>query len=101
MTSGYKVYWSDNAKLELLEVIKFLEIHWSEKALKKFFNELDNTILLISKNPELFQHSQSTHKMVRRAIILKHTKLYYKFESDEVTILSLFDGRQDPLKLKL
>jgi plasmid stabilization system protein ParE len=100
MKSGYNVLWTDHALSELKNTIEFLENKWTEKELKNFFQELEHTIEIISKNPDLFQVSEKK-KNIRRAIIAQYNTLYYQTKNDTVHILSLFSNRQDPNNLKI
>ncbi|WP_262707322.1 type II toxin-antitoxin system RelE/ParE family toxin [Flagellimonas marinaquae] len=89
-----------NAISELEGIVAYLEEHWTERELTNFSRELDHTVELISRNPELFQAS-SARKDIRRAVIAKYTNLYYRMGENTVVILSLFSNRQHPDKLKL
>lgn len=100
MANGHNVLWTDHALDELEEALEYLQKNWTERELKKFSRELDHTIELISKNPNLFQAS-NTKKGVRRAVILKYNKLYYRVNKNSVELLSLFATRKDPFKRKL
>ena len=100
MKSGYKIHWTDHAISELKDTIEHLEENWTERELTIFSQELDHTIELISKNPDLFQASKKT-KDIRRAVVLKYNKLYYRTKDNTVEILSFFSTRSDPKKLKL
>ncbi|TDN87665.1 hypothetical protein DET49_111113 [Salegentibacter sp. 24] len=73
MRNGYKILWTDHALSELKNTIQYLEENWSERELENFSQELDHTIELISKNPELFQVSKK--KNVRRAVVAKFNSL--------------------------
>lgn len=68
MKNGYKIIWTDHAISELREIIEHIEESWTERELQNFSKELDRTIELISKNPNLFQISKQK-KNVRRAVI--------------------------------
>lgn len=37
MKSGYKVFWTEHAKSELYETIKYLENKWTDRELRRFF----------------------------------------------------------------
>ena len=100
MKSGYDIDWSDEALNNLSQIIHYLETNWTEKELKKFFQRLDKVLLLISKNPQLFSLTNK-RKKVRRCIFSKQTSIYYKFEDEKIFLVTLFDNRQDPKKLKL
>jgi len=100
MKSGYKVLWTDHALSELKNTLEYLEENWTERELKNFSQELDHTIELISKNPELFQTSKKK-KNVRRAVVGRFNNLYYRLNKDSVEILSFFSNRQNPDKIKI
>ena len=100
MKSGYKILWTDHALSELKNTIEYLEENWTERELKNFSQELDHTIELISKNPELFQISKKK-KNVRRAVVARFNNLYYRLNEDSIEILSFFSNRQDPDKIKI
>ena len=100
MKNGYKVVWTNHALSELKATIKYLEENWTNTELTTFSKELDHTIELISKTPELFPISKQK-KDVRRAVVLKYNNLYYRTTTSTVEILSFFSNRQDPNKIKL
>ena len=100
MKSGYKILWTDHALSELENTIEYLEENWPERELKDFSQELDHTIELISKNPELFQVSKKK-KNVRRAVVAKFNNLYYRLNKDSIEIVSFFSNRQGPDKIKI
>jgi plasmid stabilization system protein ParE len=100
MKSGYKVLWTDHAISELKDTIEYLEENWTERELSNFSGELDHTVQLISKNPELFQVSKKK-KEVRKAVVARYNNLYYRTKNDTIEILSLFSNRQNPDKIKI
>ncbi len=100
MKTGYKIFWTDFALDELAQTIKYLQENWTEKEIKIFSTQLEETIVFISKNPNLFQ-SSDTKKDVRRAVVAKHNSLYYRLKNNDIEIISLFSHRQNPKKRKL
>ncbi|WZL88509.1 type II toxin-antitoxin system RelE/ParE family toxin [Salinimicrobium sp. 3283s] len=100
MKSGYSIQWTSHALSELAETIDYLQKNWTDRELKSFSQELDNTLQLISKNPELFPASKS-RKSIRRVVVAKYNSLYYRINKDSVEILSFFSNRQDPGKIKI
>ncbi|MCL9810117.1 type II toxin-antitoxin system RelE/ParE family toxin [Flavobacterium luminosum] len=100
MKNGYKILWTDFALKELESTIEYLEENWTEKELMNLATKLEETLSLISQNPDLFQKSELKDD-IRRAIILTHNSLYYRFYNDQVEILSFFSNRQNPKKRKL
>ena len=100
MKNGYKILWTDNALKELEKTIEYLEENWTDKELRNLAESLEETISLISQNPQIFQASEKK-KDIRRAVILSFNTLYYRVSEDKVEILSFFGNRQNPKKRKL
>ena len=100
MKSGYSLYWSAEALKNLRNIISYLGNNWSEKEVRNFFTKLDRRLNLINLNPRLFPETEFK-KNVRRSVLTKHIVIYYLFKRDVVKILTLFDTRQDPARLRL
>ena len=100
MKNGYKILWTDNALKELEKTIEYLEENWTEKELQNLAQSLEETISLISQNPQIFQASKKKED-IRRAVILSLNTLYYRVSEDKVEIVSFFGNRQNPKKRKL
>jgi plasmid stabilization system protein ParE len=100
MKSGYKIFWTNNALNELEKTIEYLRENWTAKDISNFALKLEDTIALISRNPNLFPKS-GIKRNVYRAIVAKHNTLFYRIEKDSVQILSLFSHRQSRKKIKL
>lgn len=98
MKSGYKILWTEHALNELSDTYEYLELHFSERELKKLSSELDRTLQLISQNPYLFPLSEL--KGVRRIVIKKYNTIYYLEKENCIEILSFFSNRQNPNKRK-
>jgi hypothetical protein len=54
MENGYKIFWTANALTELKIAFDYFEINWTQKSIIKLALEIEKTIFLISKNPNLF-----------------------------------------------
>ncbi len=100
MKSGFKILWTDFALTELEKTIDYLQENWTEKELGVLFLKLEETLSLISQNPNLFQVSDEK-KEIRRVVILKHNTLYYRCLKNQIEIISFFSNRQSPIKRKL
>jgi plasmid stabilization system protein ParE len=100
MQSGYKILWSDRAISDLKNILDYLEYEWTDKEIKNFLTRLDKRLGLIIINPKLFSKT-SKRKNVRRSVLTKHTVIYYTASNDLIKILTLFDPRKNPKKLKL
>jgi len=100
MRSGYKITWSGEALHNLSQIIAYLEANWTEKEIRKFAQKLEKSLHLISIFPEIYP-STSKRKRVRKCVLTKQTSLYYKVIRKEIFVVTVFDNRQDPNKLKV
>ena len=100
MKSGYKISWTDHALTELSETYEYLEENWTEGEMRNLSKEIEKTLILISKNPELFQKSKINSE-IRRAVIMKYNSMYYRKNNDVIEILSFFSNRKNWNRLKL
>lgn len=93
-----KIVFSPRSKFQLESLLNYLEIRFSVLTKKKFISKLDNAVIIIQKDPDTFPKSNS-NKIIRKCVISKQTTLYYKFNNQEIRLLSLFDTRQNPTKI--
>ncbi len=95
-----EIKFSKLSKTQLDSLLEYLEFKFSISTKKKFVLKFDEIILIILKDPDTFRKSD-TKKNIRKCVISKQTTLYYKFNNKEIRLLSLFDTRQNPIKIKL
>jgi plasmid stabilization system protein ParE len=100
MKSGLKIRWTDEATNNLKGIIEYLESNWTSKELTKFFIKLEKQIQLLSLFPEAYPLSPKCNN-VHRCVIMKNLTIYYTVENDHLILLSIFDTRQDPKKVKI
>ena len=100
MANGYKILWTDFALSELEKTIEYLEQNWTERELRNLAVEIEETLNLLSHNPNLFQKSD-IKKEIRRVVVAKHNTLYYRINNNAIEIISFFSNRQSPKKRKL
>lgn len=93
-----KIIFSSRSKFQLDSLLDYLEIRFSVSTKKKFVLKLDKVIVIIQKDPETFSKSNS-NKAIRKCVISKQTTLYYRYNNQEIRLLSLFDTRQNPTKI--
>lgn len=87
------------AQLRLNQLIEYLEIEWSEKVKQDFIKKLDKRIEHVQKRPHIFPKS-SIKSGLHKCVVSKQTTFYYLHSQTEITILTVFDTRQDPNKLR-
>ena len=97
MKNGYKIHWTVHALNDLQNTISYLEENFSDKEIRKLSAKIENTIELISINPNIFQMSDI--KGVYKVVVVKYNTLYYRIRGNSVEILSFFSNRQSPKKL--
>ena len=100
MKNGYKLLWTNHALKELEDTISYLEEKWTDKELQNLAIKMEETLLLISHNHNLFQVSE-VKKDIRRVVILTYNTLYYRVKNNQIEIISFFSNRQNPKKRKL
>jgi plasmid stabilization system protein ParE len=93
------IAFSANANKRLESLIDYLELEFSLKTKEKFILNFDKIIYLIQNSPETFPKS-TINGSLRRCVVSKQTTIYYKFNSKQIRILSIFDTRQNPLNIK-
>ena len=100
MTNGYKILWTDFSLKELKQTIEYLKENWTDRELQNLALKIEETLILLSQNPNLFQ-SSVIKKDIRSVIISKHNTLYYRVKNNSIEIISFFSNRQNPKKRKL
>jgi len=95
----YKLFWSDEAQDNLSGIISYLESEWSEKELVSFKEKLSRQLELIAKNPRIFPVSEVQPRL-RKAVLSKHTTIFYEVKGYEIHLAYLFSNRMDIKRLK-
>lgn len=93
------VVLSETAKTKLSHLLKYLEIEWSKKVKRDFIKKLDQSILKVSHYPESCPESTEV-KGLYKCVMTKQTSFFYRVSPIEIEIVTFFDTRQDPKKLK-
>ncbi|PTT78500.1 MULTISPECIES: type II toxin-antitoxin system RelE/ParE family toxin [unclassified Chryseobacterium] len=99
MENGYNILWTPNALEELEQTIEYLQLHFTDKEIKKLVQKIESLIEIISQNPFIFPISES--KNIHKLVILEFNSMYYRVNNGSVEILSFFSNRQSPQKRKI
>ncbi len=94
-----KIIFSKTSERQLEDLLQYLELKFSVATKKKFVMKFESYVNTIFINPETFSKSQIKHGL-RKCVISKQTTLYYRFNNKEIRLLSIFDTRQNPKKIK-
>jgi toxin YoeB len=90
----YKVEWSIEARLDLLDVLNFYIVRNKSAAYSKKLNsKINNSIKLISKHPLI--GIQSDIESVR-ALITGDYQIIYEILDNTILISMIWDCRRDP-----
>jgi len=98
MRNGYKIIWSERAINDLNLIVQYLNESWSEKEIKKFLANINQSLFHLQVFPEAFP-STPQKKNLRRYVISKRHTLYYLFEDNNIYLISIFDNRQKEFRL--
>ena len=90
---------SPQAKEDILLIITYLKANWGQKIIDEFFQKLEAFYYIISINPRLFGYYNKRLR-IRKYAISKHNIIYYRIKKNEIQIITVFDCRQNPAKLK-
>jgi plasmid stabilization system protein ParE len=94
-----KVIWSDDALNNLREIIDYLESRWTQREIGNFAKKLEKQLEIIKRLP--LSYPKSRKKNIRKAVMTKQTTVYYEISNDAIRIVTLFDNRKNPNKLKI
>lgn len=97
---SYKVIWTPRSEKNFADIVGYLEKEWDKPVMLAFFDRVDQLLKIISDNPELFPSIDKERK-IHKSILNRHITLYYKIKPTQIDLLTFWDNRQDPKKLKL
>lgn len=86
------------AEKKLDALLEYLLETWSQKVKKEFVKKLDRSIIIIQASPEIFPQSKK-QKGLHKCVVTKQTTIFYRFYSERINILTVFDTRQNPKQL--
>lgn len=94
-----KIKLSKRTSNKLAQLLQYLENEWSLKVKNDFIKKLDKSLLMIQENPDYFPKSDSI-KGLHRCVVTKQTTIFYRYDSEYVYVVALFDNRRNPSRLK-
>ena len=95
MKSGYReLIWSDDAIVQLQNLIKYLDLEWGQKVGNEFLHKMESWIEVIKEYPEVFPvNTKLKIKNIRRCVINKNVSLLYRLSTKRIIIYSIKDNR--------
>ncbi len=94
-----QIIWSEDAKLDYNENIKYLLEEWSEESASTFIDEVESVLELLKINPKLYP--KIDYKSIRRAVIRKQITLFYQDKGSMIYLVRFWNTYKDPHSLKL
>lgn len=94
-----KILLSKRASNQLEKLLEYLELEWSPKVKDNFITKLDKSLIQILKFPESCPKTDFV-KGLHMFVVTKQTSLFYSFDSKTIKIVTIFDNRMNPDKLK-
>jgi len=94
-----KVILSKRASNRLEKLLEYLESEWSLKVKNDFIKKLDKSLTQVQKIPESCQQTDFI-KGLYMFVVNKQTSFFYRFDTKTITIVTLFDNRMNPERLK-
>jgi plasmid stabilization system protein ParE len=93
-----KVIWTPEAKESFDLNVDFLLRDWGVQVTSEFMDRLDDVILKIQSNPQLYP---AIAKDIHRCVVVKQISLYYRIVSlQQVDLLVFWNNFKDPETLK-
>jgi plasmid stabilization system protein ParE len=87
------------AEKQLENIFLYVEAKFSERIRKELAKKIYDCCKLIENNPELFSFSDYNNSL-RKCVVSKQTTVFYQIRKDNIVVVSVFDTRQNPKKIK-
>lgn len=96
---AYKVEWTNQAEIDLIEILDHLKLKWTQKEVVNFKSKLKHQIELIKQNPNLFPKSEIKQDL-KKAVLSPQTIIFYKVSKQTIYIVHLFVTKKSPRRIK-
>lgn len=94
---AYKIVRTKKFLKNLLDVLVYIEKEWGLKSSINFQTILDKKIAELTLHPKMGS-TTFKNKNIRKLTITKLNKIYYRIKGTTITILILFETKQNPYK---
>jgi plasmid stabilization system protein ParE len=94
-----KIILSKRASKKLDKLLEYLESEWSTKVKNDFIKKLIKSLKQIQKYPNSCKKTDYV-KGLHILVVTKQTSIFYKHDKSSIKIVTLFDNRMNPKKLK-
>lgn len=90
-----RIFFTKNAQRNFENIQIYLEHTWGAKIKDKFVIKVRHVLELLEQHPKLGT-KENENKDLYGLLIHRHTKMFYRIKNNKISILSLFDTRQNP-----
>lgn len=97
---AYTLRWTERAANDYEKLISYLIEKWGIEITLDVVHDFERTFSQLEKFPEHYPVFLKK-KNIRRCVASPQTSIYFIADKGTVEILTLFDNRQNPKKLKL
>ena len=96
-----EINWSLEAEETFSHNIDYLNREWSEKEIRVFVQQTEKAITRIQSYPESYPPGNK-NKKYRKVRLNKYIVLFYRYYKTKgvITLVSFWNAKQDPAKLK-
>jgi toxin ParE1/3/4 len=99
---GIKILWTDFALFQLEEIYDFYKIYANTGIAKKLVKSIVEDSIKLQSNPFIGAKEPLLAGRIfeYRYLVKQKHKIIYRFNNNLVTIISVFDTRQNPRKIE-
>lgn len=90
---------SPQAQKDITEILHYLQENWDQKVIDSFFEKLEAFYQIVSLNPGVFKYYDK-RRNIRCYALSSQNSIYYRNKRSGVEIITVFDTRQNTIKLK-
>ena len=91
---GYKLFWTEEAILNLEDILDYLLLAWSQVEVNNFKQKLSKQLELILTFPKMFPVSNYNPRL-RKAVLSRQTSIFYEIKGSIIYIVYLFVNRKN------
>ncbi|MFA6401441.1 MAG: type II toxin-antitoxin system RelE/ParE family toxin [Salinivirgaceae bacterium] len=97
-----KIEWSELSTKQLNDIYEYYSLKASPRIAKKIINKIVGKVEVLYKNPLSGPKEELLSEMPEnfRFLVESNYKIIYWQENEIITIASIFDCRQNPVKMK-
>ena len=97
-----RIEWSESAERQLREIFDYYSFEASATIAKRIVNSIIEKVSVLRKNPLACAKEEllSDYPQDYRCLVEGNYKIIYWIKENVITIASVFDCRQNPVKIK-